>query len=494
MVLPRFLAELKHRNVYRAAVVYAAVGWILLATVGAIPKARAADLVVRNARLIDGTGAPPRQKVSILVRDGSIQEIAPIIAIPDGANVIDANGGTVIPGLIDGHVHLFSVPGAAFRGDREQEKRESRRVHLRAYLANGVTSVLDTGISFEHLAEIRELLATGSPGPRVYALGPPLSAPGGYADDRPESYAFHFNVPDPESAEAMVARVAEAETVGIKVKIEYGFGPWEVWPIHSPDIRKAIATAAQNHELPVYVHAFSESEQQLALEMQAHALVHGGFSQGSPSKKHIEQLRAANTWVISTLSVTDAWRRGLEPEPIDAPNIRLTVPKEERNTASDPASGEALMAEVTQLSKPWWMPSWLLNALVKTFPSITTITTEPASAAIGRFHAAGIPVVMGSDSGNWEIIPYEFHGPTSIREVELLAKAGMTPAEAIEASTRLPAEMIGVADEIGTVEVGKRADMVILPDDPLADLSALSRPLWVVMNGEARTPAGWMSD
>ena len=175
-------------------------------------------------------------------------------------------------------------------------------------------------------------------------------------------------------------------------------------------------------------------------------------------------------------------------------HIRLSVPEDERNTARDPAAGEALTAEVTRLSTPWWMPDWFLRVLVKAFPSPNAVATEPATAAIGRFHAAGIPIVMGSDSGNWEIIPYEFHGPTSVREVELLANAGMTPAEAIEASTRLPAEMIGVADEIGTVEIGKRADMVILPEDPLADLTALTRPLWIVKDGEARTPAGWMSD
>jgi imidazolonepropionase-like amidohydrolase len=467
---------------------------LLLAAMTASSGAPAAELVVRNVRLIDGTGAPPRDGVSILVRDGVIREIAPTVGTPEGTAVIDAPGGTVIPGLIDSHVHLSSVPGAAFRGDREEEKRERRRVHLRGYLANGVTSVLDTGISFEHLAEIRRWLAAGAPGPRVYALGPPLSAPGGYADDRPKSYAFHFNVPDPASAEAMVARVAQAETVGIKVKIEYGFGPTAVWPIHSPEIRRAIVAAARSHELPVYVHAFSEDEQRIAIEMQAHALVHGGFMRGAPSDEHVEQLRAAGIWVISTLSVTDASRLGLKPELLDAPHIRLSVPEVERETARDPASGKALIAEVTRLSKPWWMPGWLLDALIVTFPSLNAITPEPASAAIGRFHAAGIPVVMGSDSGNWEIIPYEFHGPTSVREVELLANAGMTPAEAIEASTRLPAEMIGVADEIGTVEVGKRADLVILPEDPLADLSVLTRPLWIVKDGEARTPAGWMSD
>lgn len=190
----------------------------------------------------------------------------------------------------------------------------------------------------------------------------------------------------------MVARVAEAEAVGVKVKIERGFGPTAVWPIHAPEIRAAIAAAARSHELPVYVHAFSEEEQRIALEMGAYALVHGGFIRSTPSDEHVERLRTAGTWVISTLSISDAARLGLEPQLLDAPHVRLSVP------------------------------------------------------------------------------------------------------EAIEASTRLPAEMIGVADEIGTVEVGKRADLVILPEDPLADLSVLTRPMWIVKDGEARTPAGWMSD
>ena len=111
------------------------VGWLLglllLASITANLQAHAADLVVRNARLIDGTGTPPQQGVSIRVRDGVIQEIAPPVGIPEGATVIDAQSGTVIPGLIDGHVHLFSVPGAAFRGDSEEEKLERRRIHFR---------------------------------------------------------------------------------------------------------------------------------------------------------------------------------------------------------------------------------------------------------------------------------------------------------------------------------------------------------------------------
>ena len=90
-------------------------------------------------------------------------------------------------------------------------------------------------------------------------------------------------------------------------------------------------------------------------------------------------------------------------------------------------------------------PAWLLDVVITNFPSRVAVTPEPALAALRRFHAAGIPIVMGSDSGNWEIIPYEFHGPTSVREVKLLSNAGLSAGQAIQASTRLAAQMIGVA-------------------------------------------------
>lgn len=467
---------------------------VLLVLAAVATSAPAADLLIQNARLIDATGAPPRAPVSILVRDGAIHDIAPTIPAPADATIIDAAGHTVIPGLIDAHVHLFSVPGSTFRGDTEDEKRARRATHLRAYLASGVTSVLDTGIGLAHLAEIRALLASGAPGPRVHALGPPLSAPGGYADDRPASYSFHVNVPNAADAEPLIAALAEADLVGIKVKIEHGFGPTKVWPIHPPEIRDAITEAAAAHDLPVYVHAFSEEEQTIAVEMGAHALVHAGFMTGAPSDEHVQRLADAGLWVISTLSIGDAGRVGLHPEILDQPHFQLTVPEAERATAADPAAGQALMDEYTDLMKPWWLPGWLASTILAVFPSLGEITPRHTANAIERFHAAGVPIVMGSDSGNWEIIPYELHGPTSVREVELLTEAGLTPFEAIEASTRVPAEMIGVADRIGTVEVGKRADLVILAEDPLADLTALTRPRWVVKDGEARTPAEWMRD
>lgn len=338
-----------------------------------------ADTVIRDARGIDGTGAAPQESTSIWVKDGYIKEIGTELQVTDATRVFDARGMTIIPGLIDSHVHLFSLPGATFRNDSEAEGREQRRIHLRAYLANGVTSVLDTGISFEHLAEIRGSLASGVPGPRVYALGPPLSAPGGYADDRPESYAFNFNARNADAVDVMIDQLVSADTIGVKVKIEYGFGPFKVWPIHSPEVREAIVNAA---------------------------------------------------------------------------------------------------AEFARISFPQWVPEILSTWLAGVLQS--SPTAMPMLNAVGQIHAAGIPIVMGSDSGNWEVIPFEFHGPTSVREVELLNLAGMTKMEAIVASTSVPAQMLGLEGEIGSITVGARADLVILPDNPLTDLTVLTRPSWVM--------------
>ena len=112
--------------------------------------------------------------------------------------------------------------------------------------------------------------------------------------------------------------------------------------------------------------------------------------------------------------------------------------------------------------------------------------------ALLRLHRNGIPVVLGTDSGAWPLFPSCFHGYSTIRELEIMASVGLEPMEVLQAATRLPAEMMGLDEEIGTVEVGKYADLIVLAEDPLADVKALRSIRWTIKNGEARTPAGWM--
>jgi imidazolonepropionase-like amidohydrolase len=115
-----------------------------------------------------------------------------------------------------------------------------------------------------------------------------------------------------------------------------------------------------------------------------------------------------------------------------------------------------------------------------------------ACRAIVGLHASGVSIVMGSDSGAWPLFPACFHGYSTLREMELLAAAGLPPMTVLQAATRLPAETLGLDGEIGTIEVGKRADMIVVAEDPLADLRALRSIQWTIQNGIARPPTEWM--
>ena len=91
------------------------------------------------------------------------------------------------------------------------------------------------------------------------------------------------------------------------------------------------------------------------------------------------------------------------------------------------------------------------------------------------------------------VFPSCFHGYSTIREMEIMAAAGLPPMVVLQAATRLPAEMMGLEDEIGTVEVGKRADLIVLAEDPLVDTKALRSIQWTIKDGEPRPPVGWMN-
>jgi predicted amidohydrolase YtcJ len=101
---------------------------------------------------------------------------------------------------------------------------------------------------------------------------------------------------------------------------------------------------------------------------------------------------------------------------------------------------------------------------------------------------------VGSDAPNWDVVPYQFLGPSTLREMELLVEAGVPAADVIVAATRTPARMLRIDAEVGTLEVGKRADLVVVDGDPLADMRVLRALRWTVRDGVARTPAEWVAE
>lgn len=358
---------------------------VLLAVLAA--RADGADLLVRNARLVDGTGAPPRGGVGILVRDGRIAAIAPGLEAP-GVPSVDAAGGTVIPGLVDAHVHLGVAPGSELRGDTPAEERALRHAHLRAYLACGVTTVLDTAIDPGTAREIQAWLRAGHAGPRVLLLGPGFVTPGGYLADVEQPVAT------PADVEVQFEVLLELGAVGAKVFVERGFGPTPVWPIPSDAVRAAIVAGAERRKLPLYVHANREDDKDVALDMGAHAILHAGFYRAPPSPEFVARMARSGTYLVTTFAVMDARLMQFHPERLADPLFRRTVPAVELATAGDPASGAALARREVGMSLPW-LPGFLAGPLARVYTSEAFIAQALANAqrAAQMLWAAGVPLV-----------------------------------------------------------------------------------------------------
>jgi len=183
-----------------------------------VTSTASADVLIRGARLIDATGAPPREAVDVLLIRKRVAAIGDELAA-GGIPVLDASGLTLPPGLIDSHVHLAAAPGSALRGDTSADIHALNRVHLRAFLAS-----------------------------------------------------------------------------------ETALGPFRMLPTSGPELARAISNAAEERELPLYVHAMNEPDADRALELGAHAIVHapmGGawrgdfFEVDDLSDRYVERLRAS---------------------------------------------------------------------------------------------------------------------------------------------------------------------------------------------------------
>ncbi len=458
-------------------------------------------LLITHARLIDGTDRPPREKQSILIRDGVIAEIAERITAEEDVRTIDAGGATVLPGLIDAHVHLQAVPGSVYRKDSEADLEKYRYHQLRAYPACGVTTVLDNAISAPMLRKFQEYLSSGGVGPRIYALAPALYPPNGFLDNNMLTAYWGPQWGPAGSREEIDALFDSYEglenIVGVKTFFDSGPGKANIWLRHSPEIREVIRQEALRRELPLYIHAFKPEEQQMALDVGVHNLVHPGFFFDPPSEDFIAQAKKLGTYVTTTLTCTfDQMLVQWEPDRLEDDLLERVVPKVLLDTPKQPDAWNTFNLALFKNSAPKWMPDWMLRLIPKVINMEKQIRSCLANAtnAVVTLHQAGIPIAVGTDASNWPLYLNFFHGASTIREIELLGAAGISPQDVIASASRIPSEMMGIDHLVGTVEVGKRADLIIIRDDPLKDLSALRSLMWTIKDGDPKTPQEWLGD
>jgi len=378
-----------------------------------------AATVFRNVRLFDGERIVP---VATVVIEGNritrVLEDGGPADVRDGANIVDGSGRTLLPGFIDAHTHTFS------------------RAYIKIATGFGVTTQFDMFTALEVMNELKDEQARGRARDRadLMSAGILVTAAGGHGTQ--------FGIPIPtldraEDARAFVdARLAEGSDY-IKIVIEDGSAFGMSTPsLDAARVAAAVQAAHARGRLAV-AHVGSADAALLALEAGVDGLVHVFADRGpAPDLGRLAAERGA--FVVPTLSVIEGTAGGL---------------------------GGAAVVGDPRLNR-FMTPVGLQN-LEWTFPGLpnNTQSMEHAFAAVRLLHAAGVPLLAGSDAPN----PGTYMGVTIHRELELLVQAGLTPLEALRAATSAPADAFMMADR-GRIRAGLRADLVLVDGDPTTDI------------------------
>lgn len=392
--------------------------------------------LVRNGTLIDGRGGTPVADGAVLIEGERIRAVgrADEISLPDGQiDEIDAGGGTILPGMIDTHVHL-TLEGVNIA--RDMMAPFSLRffeavTYLRRTLAAGITTVRDAGGADAGLkAAVEQGIV---PGPRVQISLAVLTITGGHADGWMRSGRdFDLFLPYPgmpegrcDGVEGVRLKVREVLRAGAEVVKICATGG-VLSPTDHPDF-----TQFSPEELDVIVR---EAGYRAGTKVMAHAQGLEGIKQAVRAGVH-------------------SIEHGVH---LDDEAIELML---ERGTFLVPT----LLAPVAvvEIGEAGGMPDYGL----KKARDLLDLHRE----SIRRAHRAGVRIAMGTDAG---VMP---HG-TNLRELALMVEIGMTPMEAIVATTRTAAECLGWEDRVGTLEAGKLADLLITRSDPIADIASLADP------------------
>ena len=405
--------------------------------------------------LIDGyDGVPPVHFAVVLIEGNRIVAVgrAGEVAIPADAEVIDTSGRVMLPGLIDVHAHLQILGHGDYdRWDpwiKENGLVEKvGEISAKQLLMAGVTSAVDLGGTLKESLSVRDRIRKGEiPGPRMSVSGPWITRDlGDYYTGLPNQLL----VDTPAEAAKATDDLAKAGVDVIKAYVGL-----------SPAHYKAIVDAAHRHKLRVHAHVYMPVDVRNAFEGGIDVLQHVG-SAGMPTydPELVKAIAAKGTPVV----VTAAHRAFLFPATVDFPE-RLQDPQLKTDF------GPQIWAEVQKS---------LVGFQRLSYFSATDQEMRFAKASLGQWIESNATMGMGTDSGT----PMNFHTEALWREIKAHVDTGMSPQRAITAATRVNAEILGKGKELGTIEPGKLADIIVVRGNPLFDVTALANVEVVVKDG-----------
>jgi imidazolonepropionase-like amidohydrolase len=393
---------------------------------------------LRCGTLIDGRSAAPKRDVAIRIEDGRIVSVG-AFALAAAGTVIDRSQDTCLPGLIDAHAHVL-IKTDDYQVDHLRRSSGYKALRgldvVQQMLRSGWTTVRilgDADVAYAHL-DVRTAIQEGLfTGPRLTGAGHYFSITGGGGD-------LNFIAPEHEVAgDGLVVDGVDAVRKAVREEIKHGSDWIKVLASgammsagndpnrahFSPDELAAIVDEATRLGVPVAAHAHSAAGIKAAILAGARTIEHGTFM----DDESIKLMKEKGVYLVPTLYVGDYY---LNEQP-----------------------GSEAQAKMNELTRKY---------------------RAQHITAVGKAIKAGVNVTAGTDYVGFPV-------KQGVRELGLLVEAGMTPMQAIQAATRVNAELLGWQDRIGTVEPGKLADIIAVPGDPLQDLALLEQVSFVMLGG-----------
>ena len=404
--------------------------------------------ILTAARILDGSGAPPLEDAAVLVEGSAISAIGRRnkIRAPDGATATthDYGDATILPGLVDGHTHLVGI-GDGTRGDDAAAQGDDLLLlragaHARVILHSGVTTIRENGSMRGVAFSVREAIRRGIiEGPRMVVAGRAVTITGGHL------HYFGGEADGVVGVRQAVRQLLKEGADFIKIMSSGGSTrtshPYR--PAFTPEELGAMVDEAHRADRLTAAHSVPNAAIEACLDAGVDMIIHATMSDSDGTYHYrpdlADRIASAGAWVNPTMHDLRGWIRHFEDERVAGRPI-------------SPADA-ALDAELRQ-------------------------TYDEKVDCVRRLHQAGVRLMAGSDSA-WGRFPAG-HGWL---EMDALTDAGLSRSEAIVAGTSASAESIGVGEIAGRLAVGRSADVLVVPGDPLGDLGVLGRPLAVYQAG-----------